>query len=299
MRRHQFRIGGDQPLAAHRHTAVALGFRNTRFFQQRQRTAARADEDELGAHGLFLAGGQVFHRHVPHAIGAALDIFHLVAQVQDHAVAVRQVFHQTAREVAEIDVSTDFHARRGHFLALVAALHDQRRPLLDLRLVFRVQHALEQVFLLQRGIALLQKGNIVIAPDKGHVRHIVDEGLRRAQVLVGYLIGPELLGYFELLVDGNGFFRLDAAIGRFRRVVQFGKGRVARARVVHRVRAFGGHGIEALDHFHRQRWIEFLEHAAQGGAHGAGADQQHVDRFFGRSRRGLVTCRQDQARHQK
>lgn len=72
-------------------------------------------------------------------------------------MAVRQVFHETAREVAEIDIGTDFHARRRHFLALVTALHDEWRPLLDLRLVFREQHALEQVFLLQRGIALLQK----------------------------------------------------------------------------------------------------------------------------------------------
>ncbi|MNM56598.1 hypothetical protein D3C81_677730 [compost metagenome] len=299
MRRHQLRVGRHQPLAADRHAAVALGFRNARLFQQRQRTAARADEDELGAHGLFLATGQVLDLDVPHAIGAALDVFHLVAQVQDHAMAVRQVFHEAAREVAEVDVGTDVHARCRHFLALVAALHDERRPLRDLRLVFRIQHTLEQVFLLQRGVALLQKGNIIVAPDKSHVRHIVDEGLRRAQVLVGHLVGPELLGNFELLVDGNGLLRFDAAIGRFRRVVQFGKRRVARARVVHRVRTFGGDGIEALDHFHRQRRVEFLEHAAQGGAHGAGAHQQHVDRFFGRGRRCLVTCRQDQARHQK
>ena len=59
---------------------------------------------------------------------------------------------------------------------------------------------------------------------------------------------------------------------------------MAGARVVHRVGALGGDGVEALNHFHRQRRIEFLEHAAQGGAHGAGADQQHVDRFFGRGR---------------
>jgi len=299
MRRHQFRIGRHQPLAADRHAAVALGFRNARFFQQRQRTAARADEDELGAHILFLAVSQVFHLDVPHAIGTTLDVFHLMTQVQGHAMAVRQVFDEATREIAEIDVGADVHARCRHFLALVAALHDQRRPLRDLRLVFRVQHAFEQVLLLQRVIALVQESNIGIAPHKAHVRHVVDEGLRRAQVLVGRLVGPELLGNFELLVDFDGFLRLDAAIGRFRRVVQFGKRRVARTRVVHRVRAFRSHGIETLDHFHRQRRVEFLEHAAQGGAHGAGADQQHVDRLFRRGRRGLVTCRQDQARHQK
>src|SRR5450830_401149 len=295
----QLRIGGDQPLAADRYAAVAFGFRNAGFFQQRQCTTASANEDELGTYVLFLAVSQVFHFHVPYAIGATLDVFHLITQVQFHTVFFGQVLHQAAGQRAIVDVGTDFHAGSGNLLVLVAAIHDQRRPLLDLRVIFAVQHALEQVFLLQSSVALAQEVDIVVAPHKAHMRYVVDEAAWIAQVFMRHFIGPELLGNLELLVDLNGFLGFHVAVGRFWRVVQFHERGVAGTGVVHCVRAFGRNRIEALIHGNGQRWIQFLEHAAQGSAHGARANQQHIDRFFRRRRWRLVTCRQNQARHQK
>ncbi len=208
--------------------------------------------------------------------------------MQVHALLLGQVLDHGAGQGAVVDVGADVHAGRGDLLVRVAAVHGQRRPLADLRAVFAVQHALEQVFLLQGGVALAQVIDVVVAPDKGHVRHVVDKGARVGQVAVLDLVGPELLRHFELLVDVDRFLGLDRAVLGFRRVVQLHEGRVAGAGIVHRIRAFGGHLVEALEHLDLQVGLQFGQHGAEGGAHDAGADQDHVDRFVVRRCRGLA-----------
>jgi hypothetical protein len=252
---------------------------------QGQRRAAGADENEFRAHGLRRAVGQVLDGDVPDAIRAALDVADFMAQVQTHA-GVGQVLDHAAGQGAVIDVGTDVHAGRGHFLVLVAAVYDQRCPLADLRRVFAVQHALEQVLLLQGGIALAQVVDVVVAPDEGHMGNVVDEGTWITQVFLLHLIGPELLRNLELLVDFHGFLGFDMAVGCFRRVVQFSKAGMAGTGIIHRIRAFGANRIETLVHLNIQLGLQFLEHRAQGGTHDTGADQYHIDRLFrGRRRR--------------
>jgi hypothetical protein len=82
--------------------------------------------------------GEVLDGDVPDAVAAALDVFDLVTQLQLHAGFLGQVLDHAAGEVAVIDVGTDFHAGRGHFLVLVAAIHHQRNPLAHLLVVFGV-----------------------------------------------------------------------------------------------------------------------------------------------------------------
>ena len=188
-------------------------------------------------------------------------------QAQLEGVLGRQRAHQLASDLAEVDVGADRHARGGDLLPRLAAFHHQRHPLLDLLGVFRVLHAAEQRAVLQGGVALLEEGDVVVAPDEAHVRDVVDERLRIVQHLAVDLVGPELLGDLEVLVDRHRLADIHRAVRGLAGVVQFAERRVTGARVVPAV----GDG---------PAWFQFVQIGTQGGAHDAATDQEHVDRFF-------------------
>src|SRR6201999_155153 len=60
-----FGIVAAQPDSADREAAIAPPLRYTGFLQQRQRTAARADEDELCRYRLFLAAIEILNLDPP------------------------------------------------------------------------------------------------------------------------------------------------------------------------------------------------------------------------------------------
>ncbi|MNE38372.1 hypothetical protein D3C80_1322680 [compost metagenome] len=61
-------------------------------------------------------------------------------------------------------------------------------------MVLGVLHGFEQWAGLQRLVAFLQEANVVVAPDKAHVRGGIDEGMRVLQHALLHLPGEELAG---------------------------------------------------------------------------------------------------------
>ncbi|MNV35955.1 hypothetical protein D3C71_1274160 [compost metagenome] len=281
-RGHVLALEGEE-LAAHREAGVVLRFRDARHLQQLQRGATGTDEHEAGVGGRFGAGLEVLHRHVPALVRVLPQRADLMVEVQAEVRAVLQAGGQLAGDDAEVDVGAQRHPGRGDLLLRVAAFHQQRCPLLDLRRVLGVLHAVEQRVLHQRLLALVQVGDVVIAPDEAHVRGRVDEVAGLAQPAFLHLVRPELARDLERFGDADRALGLDAAIGQFRGVVQFGECRVAGAGVVPAIRAFTGDAVEALVDLDVPVRLQFLQVGGQGDAHDAGADQHHID--------GLVVAR--------
>ncbi|MNY34876.1 hypothetical protein D3C86_1692480 [compost metagenome] len=129
-------------------------------------------------------------------------------------------------------------------------------------------------------MALLEEGDVFITPDETHVRHIVDEGLGIAQHLLLDLVGPELLGNLEVLVDGHGLADVDAAVGGLRRVVELAECRMAGTGIVPGVGAFLGDLVQALVDINRPARFQLVEVSPQARAHDAATDQQHIHSLF-------------------
>ncbi len=200
-------------------------------------------------------------------------------QVQAEVRIALEAGGELAGDDAEVDVGAQRHPGGGDLLVRVAAFHQQRGPGLDLRRVFGVLHAVEQRIPDQRLLALVQVGDVVIAPHEAHVRGGVDEVGRLAEPAFLDLVRPELAGDLELLGDADRALGLDAAIGQFRGVVQFGEGRMPGACVVPAIGAFQGDAVEAFEHLDVPVWLQFLQESGQGDAHDAAADQHDVDRL--------------------
>jgi hypothetical protein len=75
------RVEAAQPLAAHGETAVSFSFWNVAFLQQGQGSAARANEDKTSMVFLFFAALEVAYFYAPLAVVHALQIAHIMAQV--------------------------------------------------------------------------------------------------------------------------------------------------------------------------------------------------------------------------
>ncbi len=103
--------------------------------------------------------------------------------------------------IPEAEGYAGFPVGGGDLLIRRTAFHHDRHPLADLLVVLGDLHAAEQRAVLQGLDALVQEGDVLVTPDEAHVRHVVDEGLRVAQHALLDLVGPELLGDLELLVD--------------------------------------------------------------------------------------------------
>ena len=105
-------------------------------------------------------------------------------------------------------------------------MHHQRHPLADLLAIFGILHAGEQRAGLKGFVTLLQERDVLVTPQKAHVRRGVDERTRVLQHAVLDLPGPELTGNLEGFVDFDGLGDIDLAVLVFRRVVQLGQRRV-------------------------------------------------------------------------
>ncbi|MNM49979.1 hypothetical protein D3C81_609990 [compost metagenome] len=277
----QVGVVGHQELATDREAGIAFGFRDARLLQQLQRATTGTDEHEAGVDGLFLAAvGQVGHPHMPGTVVVAHDVAHFMTQVQRHIGVASHRREQLAGDFAKVHVGADGHARGGDFLLRVTAFHHQRCPLADLFVVFGDFHAAEQRAVLQGVDALVQEGDVVITPDKAHVRHVVDERLRVAQHVLLDLVGPELLGDLELLVDADRLADVDLTVGAFAGVVQLAERGVTGTGVVPGVGAFFGHLVQAFVDVDLPGRLQLGEVGAQAGTHDATADQQHVDGLF-------------------
>ncbi|VTT28279.1 Uncharacterised protein [Klebsiella pneumoniae] len=85
-----FRIVGDEKLAAHRETRVVFRFRNPGFLQQRQGCAAGTDKHVFCMDRLLLTAFQVVDADRPATVGGAFDRPHFMAGLALEALAFLQ-----------------------------------------------------------------------------------------------------------------------------------------------------------------------------------------------------------------
>ena len=123
-----------------------------------------------------------------------------------------QVGQQVGRQRAVVHVGARDHVRRGHHLAGVAALHEQRRPFGDLLVILGILHAAIAVMGAHRGVALLQEGRPLRADHEAHVRHGMDEIVRRGDGALLDQVGPELSGEVKFNIDLQRLGNIDCAI---------------------------------------------------------------------------------------
>ncbi|MNZ89055.1 hypothetical protein D3C78_1079580 [compost metagenome] len=131
--------------------------------------------------------------------------------------------------------------------------------------------------MLQRRIAFAQEVDVVVTPDKAHVRHAVDKGFWIFQDVIFNLIRPELTRDFKRLVHHHGFADINAAVFFFWGVVHFGEGGVAGTGVIPAVGAFFRYAIHAFIHVDGPVWLQLMQVSPQSGAHDAPADQNHIN----------------------
>ena len=179
-----------QPDAAHGKAGITLRLGNLGILQQRQRAAAGAQEYELRPDGPFSAAGHVLDGHVPAAVGLAAHMLDPRLEMRGEAAEGLEISQKIVRERAVVHIGTDRHIGGGNGLFRGAPLHDQRRPLFDLLLVFRILHPLIAAMGRQRRVPLLQESNIVGTPDEAHMRNRVNEGSGRGDRSLLDQIGP-------------------------------------------------------------------------------------------------------------
>jgi hypothetical protein len=140
----------------------------------------------------------------------------------------------------------------------------------------------ESSLVFQGLVALLQEGDVLLTAHEGHVRRGVDEGRRCIEDAVLDERRPELAALLELLVDRDRLGGIDRAVLAFRRVVQLAQGGVPRAGVVPRVRALESHIVQTLEDRDLPLGLQRREQGSQRRAHDPAADEQDVDRAFGK-----------------
>ncbi len=74
--------------------------------------------------------------------------------------------------------------------------------------------------MLQGSITAAQEVNVIVTPDKTHVRHSVNKAVRIMHYAAVNLVRPELTGDLERFVDLHGFLNADRAVFFLRGVVQ-------------------------------------------------------------------------------
>jgi hypothetical protein len=162
-------------------------------------------------------------------------------------------------ERAVIDIGAGDHAGRGDILVDGAARHDERHPFAQCLDVFGIFHAAVEMMRGQRGVALFEKIDMGLAVDEAHVRHGMDEQIRRGDRLLADQIGPELPRQVELGIDLERFGNIDAAVGAFRRVIEFAQSGVPGAGIVPGIRAFQRRSVQGLENLDAQRRFELIE----------------------------------------
>ena len=187
-----------------------------------------------------------------------------------------QVADQIAGQRSVIDVGAGDHAGGGDGVGIRTALDDQRNPVAQCLLVLGVFHAAVKVVSGQGCVSLLEEGDVGGAVHEAHVRHRMDEQIRRGDRLLADQITPELAGEIELDIDLERFRDVDAAIAALRRIVEFAQRGVAGAGIVPGVGAFQRRPFQHFENLDAQRWLEFLKKNRERGTHDAGADQDDV-----------------------
>ncbi|MNV47027.1 hypothetical protein D3C71_1388820 [compost metagenome] len=152
--------------------------------------------------------------------------------------------------------------------------------------------------MLQCGIAFAQEVDVVVTPDKAHVRHAVNKGFWIFQDVIFHLIRPELTRDFKRLVNHHGFADVDGAVFFFRGIVHFSEGGVTGTGVVPAVGAFFSHAVHALIHVDGPVWLQLMQVGPQRGAHDATADQYHINGLILFRRRLLRNAKQVQTEDQ-
>src|SRR5215831_10558283 len=117
------------------------------------------------------------------------------------AVARLQNAEEVRGERPVVDVGAGDHPRRGDDLLRIPTLHDKWNPFAEPLPVFRVLHAPIAMMRRERGMSLLQEGDVLGTLHEAHVRDGVDEGFWRPNRARPDEVGPELPREIELDVD--------------------------------------------------------------------------------------------------
>jgi hypothetical protein len=133
--------------------------------------------------------------------------------------------------------------------------------------------------------ALAQEGDIVLPPDKAHMRAGMDEGARVRDRALADEVRPQLTRQIELGVDLERLGNVDAAVFALRRVIQLAIGRMAGTCIVPGLRTLLPGIPERLEYRDTERGFELFEHGPKSRAHDAGADQHDV-RVLGLDHKG-------------
>mmetsp|Transcript_71143 Transcript_71143/g.183438 ORF Transcript_71143/g.183438 Transcript_71143/m.183438 type:complete len:633 (+) Transcript_71143:188-2086(+) len=274
--RHDLRILAHQEFATNREAHEAPDLWDLRLLQHEQSPAASANEDELGPHlGCLGAKIVLLDCQQPPSIRLLLQTRDGMEQQQVAALRHECLAH-LPRQGTEVHIRADVGARQRDLVTRLPALHHERAPLLHLRIVLGVLHALEQRMLGEHCVALPDPVDLVLTLRERAVRRVVNELLRVLEEALVLQVGPVLAAELPLLVHHDGLGGIDGvALGR--RVVGLAQGRVARASVVPAIGALLRNGAEALVHHNLPAGLQLLEHQAHGGAHDASTDQHYVD----------------------
>ena len=267
-------IVAAEELARDREASETLCLFNAGFLQQVQRTTARADEHELGVHGPLLAGTDVAYLDDPASVGLLAQVGHGVTEV-DVATLAHKV-EELLGERTEVDVGALGEPVQRDRIGEVTTLRHQRESRAELARIGDVLHALEENLLRERVVALAEVVDARVAVSEAHVRNRIDELRRAGDDVVVDRVGPELSRDLELLVDGDRLGDVDATVCGLRGVVELAQRRVAGARVVPRVTALSGRGIEPFEEADRPVRLHLPQQRTEGGTHDAGAHERNV-----------------------
>ncbi len=172
------RIVAAQPDAADRKAGIAVPLGNPGFLQQRQSAAAGAEKDEFRRRRHRRVVGGVHRIEAPAAILFAPDAGDPMRIMNGKAAETLQIADEIAGQRAVIHVGAGDHAGRGDDVVGRAAFHDERDPFPQGLLVLGKFHSPIEMVRGQRGVALLEKGDIGRAVDEAHMRHRMDEQVR-------------------------------------------------------------------------------------------------------------------------
>lgn len=120
-------VFADEPLSADGETAEAFGFGDSGTLQERQASAAGADENKLRAITAEISGGEIANGEVP-AARVFFEIDDAMIGGDAATILLREPAEELARDVAEVDVGAAHESRGGDRNSGVAALGEQRRP---------------------------------------------------------------------------------------------------------------------------------------------------------------------------
>ena len=275
---HQIGLTAHQPLAAHGETGIVGSLRNAAALQQRQGTTPGTEEHEGGLHPattrwtaqieLPVTAGHRFREFSSEALHRGA-IHHL-----KRSRCLRRE-QQRPGQSSEVEIKPAFNPGGCQLLIRATPLHHQGQPVTDLPGVRAPLHGGKGRQSTQLAMTLLEKGDVLLTPDKTEVGNLVQKAARfeHSPFREG---GPELQTALEGSVDPQCLFGAHRSIGLLRGVIQFTVGGMACSGVVHSGTALQGGLLKTLHQQQSHPRIQSMQQRSQGGTHDSRTHQHGV-----------------------